>query len=378
MTSERGSSLDVRVAKALSHPLRMRILERLRDRVASPNVLARELDEPLGNVAYHVRVLATLGCVELVEKKSSGAAFEHSYRALVDPELLAAPERAGADEDRLAQVEALGGIGSWTWDIPMDAVTWSDELYRIFGVEPTGVERTYDAYGARIHPDDRVRVRDAIDRALAGSAGYECEHRIVRPDGEVRVVHSRGSVTRDESGAPVRMVGVCQDITDRKQVEEALVHRALHDELTGLPNRGLFRDRLEHALARALRHDTLIAVLFIDLDDFKEVNDRFGHDRGDQALVTIASRITDVLRGNDTIARHGGDEFTVLLETEDPHAPPAVAKRLQTAICEPIAVNGEQVCVDASIGLAIAARDYDPETLISTADAAMYQAKQAR
>lgn len=177
-------------------------------------------------------------------------------------------------------------------------------------------------------------------------------------------------------GQTIGLFGVASDITQRKRFEAQLAQQALHDPVTGLPNRLLFMDRLRQALARNQRAGTLSAVLFLDLDDFKRVNDRFGHDAGDQLLRAVADRLRAPLRPADTVARLGGDEFTILLhETPSARAASRVAARILAAFASPFPVAHQQQRISASIGVALSDADSTPDRLLRQADAAMYQAK---
>lgn len=168
-----------------------------------------------------------------------------------------------------------------------------------------------------------------------------------------------------------------EDVTERKLLEDELTHRAFHDPLTGLPNRDLFMNRLTHAVSRIGRREKMVAVLFMDLDNFKYVNDSLGHKEGDRLLVVVTERLTTCLRPGDTLARLGGDEFTVLLENiaEEGEAI-NIAERISQALQNPVILNGHKVYATTSIGIALAASGGDrAEALLQDADAAMYQAK---
>jgi diguanylate cyclase (GGDEF)-like protein len=175
----------------------------------------------------------------------------------------------------------------------------------------------------------------------------------------------------------VRVIGYGLDITDRKRAELRLAHLALHDALTGLPNRTLFLDRLQHALDRAGRTGRQVAVLFVDLDRFKGVNDALGHEAGDSLLQQVAQRLQSCVRSSDTLARLAGDEFTVLLEdVAGVHEAQAVAERIQAALQEPFLVAGQQLAVTASVGVALSGPETrQAEELLRRSDAAMYRAK---
>jgi diguanylate cyclase (GGDEF)-like protein/PAS domain S-box-containing protein len=201
------------------------------------------------------------------------------------------------------------------------------------------------------------------------------EYVLAARDGSVLDVALTASPVLRE-GVVAGAVVVLRDVRDRKVLEERLVHQAFHDPLTGLPNRALFLDRLEHARARSLRDLSTQAVLFVDMDRFKVVNDSLGHRIGDQVLKTAADRIIGVLRPSDTVARFGGDEFTVLLETvHDAQEPAKTAERILDALQQPMVVGGRDVVVTASIGIAVGGPTDITRDLVAAADIAMYQAK---
>jgi diguanylate cyclase (GGDEF)-like protein len=189
---------------------------------------------------------------------------------------------------------------------------------------------------------------------------------------------ARGLAVRDTGGRATRVAGSLSDVTERKRTEARLEHDALHDALTGLPNRVLFLDRLEQALRRAARRDEEVscAVLFLDLDRFKAVNDAFGHQTGDELLAAVARRLESAVRPGDTVARLGGDEFTVLLEEiSGVQEATLVAERIQATLTEPFAIAGRQLDICASIGIALGSANVHPKDLIHEADVAMYRAK---
>jgi diguanylate cyclase (GGDEF)-like protein/PAS domain S-box-containing protein len=233
------------------------------------------------------------------------------------------------------------------------------------------------AWGQFVHPDDRALVAGWRQSLLAGQSDTS-EFRIVTKGGDVRVVCDYvRPVWDDDQGRVVRIFGAAQDITERKRAEEQLVHDALHDGLTGLPNRALFIDRLAQALARTGRDQSTLAVLFLDLDRFKLVNDSFGHEIGDQLLVAIGRRLEAVLRPGDTLARLGGDEFTVLLaEVRDVSYATRVADRIHQRLAEPFRLGRHEVHTTASIGIALGTSNREqPESLLRDADTAMFRAK---
>jgi diguanylate cyclase (GGDEF)-like protein/PAS domain S-box-containing protein len=293
-----------------------------------------------------------------------------------------AEERLKRSESSLAAAQERAHLGSWEWDIATDELRWSDEHYRIFGHAPQSFTPSYEPhYLDAIHPDDREHVEQAIKGAFEGKL-YSIAYRIVRSDGEVRHVQTHGEVLFDEgSKEPVGTAGTVQDITERKWAEEQLYHQAFHDLLTGLPNRKLFIDRLKQALRRTKRRrgrKKKAAVLFMDLDNFKVINDSLGHEVGDRLLVAVGERIRESLRPEDTLARFGGDEFTVLIDkVEDPADAVRVAQRIIESHREPFVLEGRELFVKPSIGISFgeAHTISAPEEMLRNADIAMYRAK---
>jgi diguanylate cyclase (GGDEF)-like protein len=237
---------------------------------------------------------------------------------------------------------------------------------------------TFDAFLARVHPDDRPAVERAVRMTIADGADYDLEFRLVRPDGAVRTIHARAEVSK-AADRPLRLVGIVLDITERKALEAQLAHQATHDPLTGLPNRALFHDRLDHALGRARREWQACAVLFLDLDRFKTVNDSLGHAAGDRLLIAVATRLQGCLRDGDTVARLGGDEFAILMEgVADPVEPLRVAERILATLQEPLPLDGRELVATASVGIALSTDSEDtPADLLRFADVALYRAKEA-
>jgi diguanylate cyclase (GGDEF)-like protein/PAS domain S-box-containing protein len=409
--------------------------------------------------------------------------------------------------ERLAEAQRIARLGHWDWDVVQNTLAWSDEVYRIFGLQPQESAASYEAFLERVHPDDREYVKAEVNAALARERPYSIDHRVLYPDGTLRVVHERAEISFDAQGRPLRMLGTVQDVTEQRENARALrvgeqrlalalesadlglwdvslpsgetyvneqalrllereggepclsvsqweamlhpedrarvlkafadsiegraaafdaeyrvrtgggewkwIHHrgrvverdaagqprrsvgvfrdisqyvrardelrrlAHHDVLTDLPNRTLFLDRFAHALAQARRNDTGLALLFVDLDRFKEVNDRYGHHVGDEVLREIAQRLARCVRASDTVARLGGDEFAVLLgELRSREAAEAVARKICLACLQPVVRAGEKIVVGASIGISLYPADgLEEATLIRNADGAMYRAK---
>jgi diguanylate cyclase (GGDEF)-like protein/PAS domain S-box-containing protein len=231
-----------------------------------------------------------------------------------------------------------------------------------------------------IHPEDRKRIEiQKAFKILLESGNLDLEYRIIRPNGEIRWLSDRSHVVKNEQGEAVRLDGIIYDITDQKIAQEKLIHDALHDSLTGLPNRILFLERVEMILKQTQRRSHyLFAVLFIDLDRFKTINDSLGHVAGDELLIQVASLLHGCLRGTDTVARLGGDEFTVLLD--DFHAIEdvvTITERIQNKLSQPFNLGEHTVFTSASIGIVISSHKYQQAAeLLRDADIAMYRAKE--
>ena len=228
------------------------------------------------------------------------------------------------------------------------------------------------------HPDDLDADLDQVRRMLDGEIrAYQMEKRYFHKEGHVVWALLSVSMVHDEEGEPLYFVSQVQDISERKVLEERLEHRAFHDPLTDLPNRQLFMDRLGQALRRTRRWHNQVAVLFMDLDGFKVVNDSLGHEVGDFLLTVVAQRLRRCLRPEDTLARFGGDEFVVLIEAVDDPAPAVrVAERITEELRRPFVLEGRELYVLASIGISLGdARTHDTDDLLREADTAMYRAK---
>jgi diguanylate cyclase (GGDEF)-like protein/PAS domain S-box-containing protein len=239
------------------------------------------------------------------------------------------------------------------------------------------LDLTYDAITAL---DDVAEGDDYRRRMLAGEIDhFQIEKRYRHAAGHAVWVLLSVAIVRDSHGDPLYVIGQALDISDRKALEDRLTHQAFHDSLTGLPNRALLHDRIDHALERASRNDETIAVMFMDLDGFKAVNDKWGHATGDQLLKAVSARLRGWVRGGDTVARLGGDEFAILLEdigTLDEAT--RIASRIIAGLETPITVDGRTVWVRASLGIAYNhPTDLAPDDLLRNADIALYRAKNA-
>ncbi|HEY4491262.1 MAG TPA: PAS domain S-box protein, partial [Acidobacteriota bacterium] len=285
-------------------------------------------------------------------------------------------------EERYALAVTGANDGLWDWDLKTNKIYFSERWKSMLGYSPELISNSPDEWFKRVHPDDFERLKAEITSHLKGNiAQLQNEHRMLHQDGSYRWMLSRGVAVRDIKGA-YRMAGSQTDVTERKLAVEQLLHDAFHDALTNLSNRALFMDRLSGAAARATSRARrggryLFAVLFLDLDRFKVINDSLGHLIGDQLLISIARRLEKCLRPGDTIARLGGDEFAILIEDIlDVEDAITVAKRIQSDLKMPLDVGEQEVFTSASIGIALSSVKYEKaEDLLRDADTAMYRAK---
>ncbi len=228
------------------------------------------------------------------------------------------------------------------------------------------------------HPDDLEHDLRALEEMVSGQRDhFQTEKRYMHANGEVIWTDLSSTIVHDGEGRPLYLLSQIQDISERKESEARLAHRASHDELTGLPNRGMLEDRMVLALNRQRRERKPIAVLYLDLDGFKRVNDTHGHDAGDYLLVAIAKRLTALVRPTDVVSRLGGDEFVILCEAMGESSATKLAKRIAEVVPKPIEVEGRSLAVTPSIGIALS-RDpgIRPGELLADADMAMYFAKE--
>jgi len=265
----------------------------------------------------------------------------------------------------------------WEWERDTDRLHWGRDPSVVVGRDE-GRDARWSEYLQTIHPEDRDRYLATVNAAWEGTGACSNEYRVIRRDGQVVWLSSHGRTLADAKGRAYRMIGVSQDITERKRQEDEARFLAYHDTLTGLPNRRLLDDRLSQAMFLAQRRNTRVAVMVVDLDRFKQVNDQLGHRAGDAVLREAAHRIAGCVRKADTLARHGGDEFVVVIP--DLHQEgdcQVVAEKILRALEPAFVVDGREFAIGASIGISLFPGDAgDGEAVLRNADAAMYRAKE--
>jgi diguanylate cyclase (GGDEF)-like protein/PAS domain S-box-containing protein len=348
-----------------------------RQRVLAEKMRAYERDEP-----HHAeyRVIATDGREVWILDESvpaqepdgtkyrQGFALDITARKLSDEARLEAEAKYRTLVEQLPLVTYIDAL-----DAESSNIYSSPQIEPLLGYSPEEWRADRLLFVKLLHPKDRERVLAAHGRSRTSGEPLSLEYRLIARDGRTVWISDEARITKDHDGKPLFLQGCLLDITNRKQAEEQLRYQAFHDGLTDLPNRALFTDRLEHALLRR-GADASCAVLFLDLDDFKTVNDSLGHVAGDEVLRAVGERLRSTLRLGDTVARLGGDEFAVLAEDmSDPTVAAQTAERLSHALATPFSIDHHELFISASIGIALGT---DPAELLRQADVAMYRAKE--
>jgi len=281
-------------------------------------------------------------------------------------------ESVRRSEERYSLAARAASDGLWDWDIAEGTVYYSSRWKQVLGYNDNEIGDSSDEWFSRVHPDDKPVLDAAVDACLSGKAdSMQVEHRLTSADGSQIWALTR-ALAVPGGGLPARrIVGSLSDVTQRRLLEERLRQRALYDALTGLPNRSLFLESLEAGLSS---HEQC-AMFFVDLDNFKNVNDTLGHDAGDELLVVIAKRIKEALRPFDMVARYGGDEFIALAQGVNQRGAMDIAERLRAAVDQPVDIGPARLHVPCSVGIAMSSGQH-AAALIQQADAALYRAKE--
>ena len=324
------------------------------------------------------------GATDFITKPLNWIILSHRLRYLLRAN--EALRALRASQQRLAAAQQLAAMGSWQLELASGEVHGSDALWHILGLAPRRRARA-QLLAERIHPEDRRRLLAAVQRSIQNGRPARVDHRVTRADGRERLCHCQIAPVFDAEGELLRIEGVTQDITERRRTEEQIRFLTSHDSLTSLGNRQLFCERLELALRQARRHGTCTGVLFLDLDQFKRINETLGHSVGDSLLCEVAERIVASVRSADMLARGdaesaisrlGGDEFTLLLpRVREGQDLGRVARRIREILARPFLLDGHEVVISVSIGIAVFPGDgEDSESLLRNAETAMYHAKE--
>ena len=329
-----------------------------------------------------------VGATDFVTKPINWTLLPHRVRYMLRAS--AAIGKLQENERRLSNAQRIGEMGDWEWDVMRDRIVPSEQASRLLGHGDGAPHVPAAGFFATVHPEEVERLQMACARAIANGEGFSIDHRVVLVDGSVRHVHQQVELLEPApDGTARRMAGAVHDITRQKDAEAQIRQLAYYDTLTGLPNRLLFSEQLGRALAQAARYQRQLAIMFVDLDNFKRVNDTLGHKVGDELLRQVSGRLAGSLRAQDlvvrggehahSIARLGGDEFIVLLTDVQQSSDVAlVAQRLVGTLSEPVGIEGTEIFVGGSVGVAVFPQDgADTDTLMMNADTAMYRAKAA-
>lgn len=324
------------------------------------------------------------------EVEYNGCIYEQSIHCILQSQLIRSyfvditqrkqlEQQLYQSEQRFAAAAKGANDGLWDWDLLTNTIYFSPRWKRMMGCDESEIGTNPDDWLNRIHPLDQERFNQKLSTHLEGnSPHFECEYRICLKDGSTQWLRARGLAIWNENNQPERIAGSQTDITEYYKVKEQLTHEALHDPMTGLPNRTLFMDRIGQAIKNFRRRESyLCAVLFLDLDRFKLINDSLGHISGDQLLIEVSRRLCECLRTEDTIARLGGDEFVILLDNiKNADDSVNIAKKILNTFRKSFVIDGQEIFSSASIGIALGGPEYDsPEELLRDADTAMYRAK---
>lgn len=299
--------------------------------------------------------------------------------------------RRESTERILKEAQRIAKIGNWALDLKTGELTWSEEIYRIFEIDPRQFAASYAAFLNAIHPEDREMVNLTFTESLKSKQPYTIEHRLLMKDGRIKYVHEQSETAYDSHGNPLYSIGTVHDITDRKIAEDEIRTLAFYDSLTKLPNRRLLNDRLGQALSASKRHGHYGALMFLNLDNFKSLNDTHGHNAGDMLLIEAAKRISSCVREVDTVVRFGGDEYVVMIGELDADKAASIARagvvaeKIRAALAEPYLLTYPQAgnatstikhhCT-SSIGVMVFNHENSQDDILMWADTAMYQAKE--
>ncbi len=290
-----------------------------------------------------------------------------------------AEEALGEKELLLSESQRIAHIGSWSYDVKSGELLWTLETYRVYGVSPQTFKPSMETFLLILHPDDRAAMKIWINACLSGENPEDLEFRIILPGDDIRFIHGRGVLEYDAENKPIRMIGTAQDITERKKAEETIEHRTYHDLLTGLPNRASLVPELKSKIVHTRYDHKGLAVLQIDLDRFRTINESLGHSLGDRVIIEVAERLKKITKESDMLARVGSDEF-IILQSELDRAEEAAlfARTILDAMRKPLRIGERLIYVTASIGISMCPEDgRENDILLINADVAVSFAKES-
>jgi diguanylate cyclase (GGDEF)-like protein len=337
------------------------------------------------NRAYEV------GATDFISKPITWGVLAHRVRYILRASQ--AFRDLAKNQASLEMAQRIAQLGGWEWDLTRNELHWSAQTFRILGLEPDAVEPSFELFLERVDTPDRDAVRAALRQAVENGTFDSRVIRLRRADGSLRYAQVQGLCTLDARGAAAQISGTIQDVTELREAKQRIRYLAYYDPTTGLPNRQAFTEQLQQALSLARRHHRQLAVLTLDLDQFKRINDTLGHAAGNELLVAAAQRLADAVRGEDllsradaamdgrqhpAVARFDGDEFSLLItDLVQYHDAAKVARRLLEELRKPFRLDTSEMFITASIGLALYPLDGDDaQTLIKNAGAAMHFAKE--
>ena len=344
--------------------------------------LARLMCKPLVAVASSARHAASGNLITRIKKSFKYAPIElrdltDSFNHMVD-EINKKNSEMNITTERLETAQRIAHLGNWEWDFVNNVFWCSDEMYRIYGFVPQSFEASFDRFFGMTHPDEQAYLKALFDNSKQKQQSFTAGFKIIQEDSSIHYLHQEVQYHRTTAEKAMYLSGVVLEVTEQKKYEEKLLLQANYDELTGLANRTLYFDRLSSAIKLAKRRNELVAILFIDLDDFKTINDTYGHIVGDELLKKAAARLSDTIRDADTVARIGGDEFVIVLpqiKTVDDAA--HVADKVLESLSCVFVLDNLEAFIGASIGISVYPDDAgDVMTLHRNADIAMYKAKE--
>lgn len=282
---------------------------------------------------------------------------------------------------RQSQAYKIAQMGYWDWDIESRKMYWSDELYSMFSISPDEFDDNHAALRSRTTADDFRKIELACEASLKHGDCYSIEHQVKRPDDQFQIVHQYAELIKNDAGKVIRMLGIVQDITERHLAHEKIRHQLYYDNLTDLPNRILFNECLDNALKMSERKTDGVAILLINLDRFKNINDSYGHKVGDELLIAIVNKLKQKIRSTDTLTRLGADEFALVIEDVTPYNSiediEEVAQKLLDVLSSTHNIEDNELICTGSIGITVSsAENCDKETLMQQVNLAINHIKE--